>query len=115
MTERIAGVYCAPIIKKAGIRLNIKNINCALLFSIIVLGVFYVININDVMVKGFVLQDLKKQSASLKEDEASLNAEISYLKSYNNLADRVKKLGMVSADNVEYLKVDGGTLALLKQ
>jgi hypothetical protein len=94
-----------------GKRLNLKIVNIFLGGSIIVLGIFYLVNVNDLTVKGFALKELKSSSNLLLSDNKDYEAKIMNLQSYNNLNDKVKKLNMVAVSDVEYLSVNTGTLA----
>lgn len=93
-------------------RLDLKIINIFLGGVAMVLGVFYLININDLTVKGFALKELKSKSNLLLSDNRDYEAKIMNLQSYNNLNDKVKKLNMVAVSEVEYLStVNTGSLA----
>lgn len=92
-------------------RLDLKIINIFLGGLVIVLGVFYLININDLTVKGFALKELKSQSNLLLSDNKDYEAKIMNLQSYNNLNDKVKKLNMVAVSEVEYLSANSGAIA----
>lgn len=94
-----------------GKRLNLKIVNIFLGGSILVLSIFYLVNINDLTVKGFALKELKSSSNLLLSDNKDYEAKIMNLQSYNNLNDKVKKLNMVAVSDVEYLSVNTGTIA----
>ncbi|HTW96265.1 MAG TPA: hypothetical protein VMD74_01230 [Candidatus Methylomirabilis sp.] len=113
MTQKNAGVYSPVISKKSTGLPKIKIINFFLLVLIVAGGLYYVTGINDLVVKGFKLQELKNKSGNLAEENRQLNIETASLQSYNNVAKRVGNLGMVAVDNVDYLKVNGG-VALVK-
>jgi hypothetical protein len=108
MTQKYEGVYSQKIEKKQPRWFNIKTLNILLVAVIVVGGLYYVTGINDLVVKGFILQELKTKVALLQEKNQNLNAETASLKSYNNLAKRITGLNMVAVDNVDYLKVDVG-------
>jgi hypothetical protein len=80
-----------------------------LLVAIIIVGsLYYVTGINDLVVKGFTLQELKNKATLLSEENQSLNVKVASLKSYNNLAKRIEDLKMVAVDNIDYVKLDTG-------
>lgn len=92
-------------------RLNLRIVNSLLGGLIVVLGIFYLVNINDLTVKGFALKELKSQSNLLISDNKDCEAKIMNLQSYNNLNDKVKKLNMVAVSEVEYLSVNTNIIA----
>lgn len=94
-----------------GRRLNLKIVNIFLGSGIIILGLVYLVNINDLTVKGFALKELKSSSNLLLSDNRDYEAKIMNLQSYNNLNDKVKKLNMVAVSEVEYLSVKNGVIA----
>jgi hypothetical protein len=114
MTETVRGFYCAPSKKNKYCRINIKAANAFLGLIIVAAGIYYLTSINDLVVKSFVLQDLKDRGVVLKEENLNLSNKVAAAKSYNELAKRVEKLGMVSTGNVDYLKIGNDSLAAVK-
>ncbi|MDD5527463.1 MAG: hypothetical protein PHO56_00615 [Patescibacteria group bacterium] len=108
MTQKYEGVYSQKIEKKRSSWLNIKTLNGLLLAFIIVGGLYYVTGINDLVVKGFTLQELKTKVTLLKEENQDLTVRTASLKSYNNLAKRIANLKMVAVDNIDYVKAETG-------
>lgn len=92
-------------------RLNLRIVNSLLGGLIVILGIFYLVNINDLTVKGFALKELRSESNLLASDNKDCEAKIMNLQSYNNLNDKVKKLNMVAVAEVEYLSVNNVVLA----
>ena len=74
--------------------LNLKNINKALLFAIIILGVYFIAGTNDLTVKGFVLSDLKGQKNKLVEANNKLELNALTSSSYLNIKEKVSDLKM---------------------
>jgi hypothetical protein len=108
MTQKFDGVYSQNIETKKPLIFNITTFNYLLVGLIVVSCLYFVSGINDLVVKGFELQELKAQANSLTEENNKTNVQITSLKSYNNLAKRIENLKMVTVDNVDYLKVSGG-------
>lgn len=92
-------------------RLDLKIINAILGGVTVILGLFYLVNINDLTVKGFALKELKSSSNLLLSDNRDYEAKIMNLQSYNNLNDKIKKLNMVAVSEVEYLSTNNGVIA----
>lgn len=92
--------------RKNRITVNFKFVN-SLLSVLAVIGViYYVAGVNNLAIKGFELQELKNDSSSLQNDNKDFNIHITSLKSYNNLAKRVEKMGMVEIGRVDYIRKD---------
>jgi len=90
---------------------NLKNINKALLFVIIILGVYFIAGTNDLTIKGFALSDLKVQKNKLIEANNKLELNALTSSSYSNIKDKVSSLKMVAAGEVSYLIDGAGAVA----
>ncbi|MBU0897778.1 cell division protein FtsL [Patescibacteria group bacterium] len=91
--------------------LNLKIINLAILFIIIVSGVYYLIGTNDLTVKGFSQEKLREKNRQLAKENENLELSITSLSSYNNINSRIKNLKMVAVNNVDYLEVGVNVVA----
>lgn len=98
-----------PGIKK--LRINIKMFNKALFAVIIALFVYYIAGTNDLTVKGFKLQELKKMSKELGEQNNNLELQAMALGAYNNLGEKISKLDMVAVGKVEYISAADALVA----
>jgi len=92
-------------------RLNLRLINLFLGGIISVIGVYYLVNVNDLTVKGFALRELKSEGTLLSSENLDNETKVMNLQSYSNLNEKVKKLNMVAVGEVEYLTVNQATLA----
>lgn len=92
-------------------RLSLKKFNLCLLGLTAGIFAFYLVNISDLTVQGFVLRDLKTQASTLAGAVAENEAAVSAAQSYNSLSGRVQKIAMVAVGNVEYLSVPTATVA----
>ena len=84
-------------------RLNLRLVNLILGGIIVIVGGYYLVNINDLTVKGFALRELKSEATILASENLDNETKVMNLQSYSNLNDKVKKLNMVAAREVEYL------------
>lgn len=82
-----------------------------LAIAIVATGVYYITVANDLMAKGFELQDLKKEKQSLERVNERLDSKVASMRSYSHLASKTKKLNMVSADNIDYITVGRSMMA----
>lgn len=86
-------------------RLNLKCFNIGLATLILGLGVFYLITVSDLTVKGFALKELKTQVSILASEKLDSEETINNLQSYYSLNTRTQKLNMVAIGEIDYLPV----------
>ncbi|NCN99660.1 hypothetical protein GW920_00835 [Candidatus Falkowbacteria bacterium] len=91
--------------------LNLKYVNFALLAVIMIMGSFYLVNINHLTVQGFVLRNLKTQVAELQSNNLDKEEAVNQAQSYNALTARTPELNMVAIGNVEYLAASNLAMA----
>lgn len=111
MTKNVNSSYASMNKPKAGYSLNLKRFNLGLLVVIAVTIAFYLVNINDLTVQGFVLHDLKVQASSLADANTQNKTMVNSVQSYNSLSSRVQKLNMVAVGDVDYLSVNHTSVA----
>jgi hypothetical protein len=91
--------------------LNLRLVNAFLASLVLLVGAYYLVSVNDLTVKGFVLQSLKTQANMLSSDNQDSETKIVNLQSYGNLSAKVQKLNMVAVGGVDYLTVNSSLLA----
>lgn len=91
-----------------------KEIKCAskitrkiILFSFVLIGLFYLIQTNSLAVSGLKITDLNKQISKLKNDNKQLEIEFLQLKSISKIEQASEKLEMVKIDSAKYLTETG--------
>ena len=112
MTRKFTNSYqslSAPA--KGPRRFNLKYFNLGLILALLVFGACYLVNINDLTVKGFVLKNLKNQANRLGSINLEAQEQVNSLQSYYALNSRAEKLNMVAVDNIDYLMVNKGSVA----
>ncbi len=77
------------------IKFNINTLNKFIFAIFIACSIAYIASINDLVVKGFKLQELKNQSYKLQEENRQARIKITTLKSYKTLSQKVKDMDMV--------------------
>lgn len=97
---------------KTGKKINLKFLNMGLIALVISLGVFHLINISDLTVKGFVLKELKTEVSILASEKLDNEEKINNLQSYYSLSSRTEKLNMVAIGEIDYLAAPGAVVAL---
>lgn len=68
----------------------------------VALGIFYLVGMNDLIVKGFALKDLKSQASLLAQENQDLQAKALTLQSYAVMSPRLQGLNMVQVEDVAY-------------
>jgi hypothetical protein len=95
--------YCRAGVRRGAIRINLKAVNTLVIAVVMLLGTYYLININELSVKGFILKELKSQSSLLETENVELQNKVSSLQSYDNVIARVSGLNMVSVGDMDYV------------
>lgn len=109
---KIINYYQAPVSRAAkGKRLNLKLFNIGLAIITLGLGVFYLITISDLTVKGFALKELKTEVSILASEKLDYEEQINNLQSYYSLSSRTQKLNMVAIGEIDYLSVPATVVA----
>ncbi len=103
---KIINCYQAPMSRESKAkRLNLRFLNFGLATLVIVLGVFYMLTISDLTVKGFALKKLKTQVNYLASEKLDSEETINNLQSYYSLNSRTGKLNMVAIGEIDYLSI----------
>lgn len=93
-------------LKKIGKKIiSIKILNIFLVLTISVIGFIYIFSINELIAKGFKLNELKKELNRISEENSEYNLEILSLESYNSLNKRASELKMVAVEEIDYITV----------
>jgi len=85
------------------LKFNLKIFNIFIFVLVLVSGVYYLVGINDLTIKGFKLQELKKEVSQLNDKNKELEIKVTYLESYNNLNERAQELKMVAVGEIDYI------------
>ena len=81
----------------------LPGLSILLLIACFVSGIFYLVGMNNLTVKGFELKDLKNRVSVLAEENQDLQAKALHLQSYTALSPRLNDLEMVAVENILYL------------
>ena len=96
--------------KKSNIS-KIRLVNVFLIALIFISGGFYLAGMNNLVVKGFELQKLKKQAQSLSNENQEITARKVALESYQNIDSKLRDLHMVTIDQINYLSATDEVIA----
>ena len=86
-------------------------INKIIAVLIITGGVYFVLSINDLSVKGFILEDLESRTIKLANENNNTELQIMELESYGNLQKRAVDMTMVKVDKIEYITLTNAAMA----
>ena len=90
---------------------NLKLFNTVIFTLILIFGVYYIITVNDLVAKGFRLQELKIENNQFGSDNKALELSKTTLESYNHLNERAFGLEMVAVGEIDYLAPGAGIVA----
>lgn len=99
--------YCTKSTKKC----FTSAVNIFLGFTVVVLGITYLVGMNNLTVQGFTLKELKSRASMLAEENEDLHAKVLNLQSYSALSPRLSNLDMVAVDEIVYLNSESATMA----
>jgi len=96
-------------------RINKKQyvLSFLLLLLILILSVFYAININTTALLGYKIDEIKKDIKSLNKENQGLNIKLSSLKSVASLESQASLLDFTKASEISYIKVGVDSVAIL--
>jgi cell division protein FtsB len=92
-------------------KFNLRIFNKILFILIIAVGVIYVAGANDLVIKGFRLNELKKDLNGLSGENIKLESNIINLSSYSNLNRKIAEIGMVKTGQADYILAGAGLVA----
>lgn len=78
----------------------------------LVIGVFYLIQINFSATKGYQIRQLEKELNELKMENKRINLQYLEKQSMANLVERASQLNLVVIDNLEIITPLGSVMAL---
>jgi len=89
----------------------IGRVNIGIVVLLLVGGFYFVMSVNDLSVKGFILKNLKiKLSESVKINK-DMEIGVMQLESLENVAKRAEAMRLVKVDKVEYIINDNDVVA----
>lgn len=88
-----------------------RMINKIIIGIIIFSGIYYVIGVNDLSIKGFMLDKLKNQADVLAKENQDIEMQVMQLESYDQIAHRAQELKMVVVEKIEYITIINGEVA----
>lgn len=90
------------------------NLNLALIFSLLLLSVAYLAQMNSLVGKNFELRNSQNVFKQKQEESQKLLISLMGVRSMDKIQDSAKNLELVSVDKIDYLKLSG-SFAVSKQ
>jgi len=90
----------------------IKLLNKVIIFFIIFNALYFVMNVNDLSIKGFVLNSQKMKLAKIQDENKQLEQEITKLGSLDNIEKRALEMKLVKVDKIDYITVKNDAVAM---
>lgn len=84
-----------------------KKAGLVLAIAIILSGVFYLYQVNDLATKGYEMKEAENRIARLKEANEKNKIQELEFRSMYNIEKATESLNLVSSNNVSYLEIDG--------
>ncbi|MEI8361268.1 MAG: hypothetical protein WCG01_04010 [bacterium] len=81
-------------------------VNKVMVLLIVICGVSYLVGMNDLSIKHFVVQENKRAVRELKDQNSDLETRIMALSSYNTINKKIASLKMVKVDRLNYINVN---------
>ncbi|MFA6393757.1 MAG: FtsL-like putative cell division protein [Patescibacteria group bacterium] len=86
---------------KEGLSLRIIN---RIIFFLIFMGFgVFLFGVNSLSVKGFELGEINKKINDLSAENADLELKIMKLQAYSKIDEKVKRLGLVKVNKIDYI------------
>jgi cell division protein FtsL len=81
----------------------LRLINKAIFLLIFLFFGAYLFGVNSLSVRGFELSETNKKINDLNSENAELELKTMQLESYANINEKVKNLGLVKIDKIDYI------------
>jgi hypothetical protein len=91
--------------------ITIVRVNRTIAILIVAFFVGYLFTVNDLAVKGIVLNDLKTKVNELNQENQTIELQSTNLEANSNINNRAQQLAMVKADKIDYINITDGKVA----
>jgi len=85
-------------------KIGLKTVNIVIVVLIAVVGISYLVQVNDLATKGYQIEELENRITELQQEGADLELNVLSLQSMGTVKERVDDLGMVLAGESDYLQ-----------
>lgn len=88
-----------------------KTLSRILALTILTVGVLYLLQMNMLATRGYVMKDLEKQIALIKKENDTLRIRILQAQGMEVLQKKIDTLGFVRSDHIQYVAQQDAGLA----
>lgn len=102
-----------PIHRKSGENKPAKSrggFALILIFSIIISGIFYLIQMNNMVAQGYNIEEYKDKIKNLKLENQTLSFKAAEAKSLSHIEKKVSSLNLEKVDKISFVSYDKGVL-----
>lgn len=102
-----------PAYRKSGENNPVKNTGgfaLILIFSIIISGIFYLIQMNNMVAQGYDIEEYKDKIKNLKLENQNLSFKAAETKSLSYIEKKVSSLNLGKVDKISFVSYDKGVL-----
>ena len=104
--------YCQKLDKKKPALGKRGKILCSMIFGLtIISAISFLVCINDIAIKGFVIKDLQTKLRNLSNETEEIEIKIAELKNLDKIYNRAKQFKMVKVDKIDYVVVQDSSVA----
>lgn len=76
--------------------------------ALLLAAVLYLVQVNGLATKGYVVEDLERSTGELADRNRRLETVVQQRQSFRQVSGRVSELGMVNPQRVEYVSAESG-------
>ena len=91
-------------------KLSLNVFRIIILLSIVVLLIYYIVQVNGMIHKAYLIQNYEETSNKLSQENEALKINSSQLNSLDNIEDLIKELGFEKVNRVDYIQVLEGSV-----
>ena len=91
--------------------LSWRLINRVIFCLAVLSGLCYIVTMNDLAVKGIVLEELRKEFVEQNSLTGDYELAIMKMESYDNINERAKDMKMVKVDKIDYITINNEGVA----
>jgi len=93
-------------------QIRFKAFSLIVYSGLVVLFLAYLVQINSIATKGYVISELETKLSELAKQNNSLQAEALSLQTTDNVVNKLEDMGLVSSEEVEYINIIKPTVAV---
>jgi len=92
-----------PVRRTIAVHFSLSAINMAILATVALLGVWYLVQVNLTMSKNYQIRDMQNQLTAVQTVEHANEIKLTESETVSNLTAEASSLGMVPVGSVEYI------------